>query len=164
MKGYREAVEKKYKIPFEIRIGLNSGPVVVGSIGNDLRMDYTADGDTSNLASRMESNARPGTILISPNTYKIVGKLFKIKSLGNITVKGKKDRLDVYELLDEKIDRPRVGIERQIYSDMVGRDKELHKLEQQVIKVVDGSGAVVNIIGEAGIGKSRLVAELKKQT
>ena len=163
MKGYCEAVEKKHKIPFEIRIGLNSGPVVVGSIGNDLRMDYTADGDTSNLASRMESNARPGTILISPNTYKIVGKLFKIKSLGNITVKGKKDRLDVYELLDEKIHRPRVGIERQIYSDMVGREKELHKLEQQVIKVVDGSGAVVNIIGEAGIGKSRLVAELEKR-
>jgi predicted ATPase/class 3 adenylate cyclase len=163
MQGYSEAVKRRHKIPFEVRIGLNTGPVVVGSIGDDLRMDYTADGDTSNLASRMESNARPGTILISPNTYKIVGRLFKIKSVGKISVKGKKDRLDVYELLDEKIDRPRVGIERQIYSDLVGRDKELHRMEQQVIKVVNGSGAVVNIIGEAGIGKSRLVAELKKQ-
>jgi len=161
IKDYRRLVEQKHKIPFEVRIGLNTGQVVVGSIGNDLRMDYTADGDTTNLASRMESNAKQGTILISPNTYKLIDKLFKTRSLGEISVKGKKDPLNVYELLDEKVYRQRVGIERQIYSEMVGREDEILRLERQVEKLINGSGSVVNIIGEAGIGKSRLVAELK---
>jgi len=161
IKDYRRVVEKKHKIPFEVRIGLNTGQVVVGSIGNDLRMDYTADGDTTNLASRMESNAKPGTILISPYTYKLIDKLFKTRSLGEISVKGKKDSLNVYELIDEKVYRQRVGIERRIYSEMVGREDELLGLERQVEKLINGSGAIVNILGEAGIGKSRLVAELK---
>lgn len=161
IKKYGGAVEKKHKIPFEIRIGLNSGQVVVGSIGNDLRMDYTADGGTSNMAARMESNARPGTILISSTTHGLVDKLFKFRSIGKIAVRGKKDPLKAYELIDEKIDRPRIGIERQIYSELVGREKEIKKLEQLVINLINGSGSVVGIIGEAGIGKSRLIAELK---
>ena len=160
--NYGSMIKSKYDIDFKMRIGLNSGLVVVGAIGDDLRMDYTAIGDTSNLASRMESNARPGTILISPNTYKLIGSLFKTKYIGKIPIKGKKYPLDVYELLDEKIHRARIGIERQIYSELVGREKELHQLEQRLTNVIEGSGAVVNIIGEAGIGKSRLVDELKK--
>ena len=161
IKDYCRVVEQKHQIAFKVRIGLNTGPVVVGSIGNDLRMDYTADGDTTNLASRMESNAKQGTILISPNTYKLIDKLFKTRSLGKISLKGKKDPLNVYELLGEKVYRQRVGIERRIYSEMVGREDEILRLQRQVEKLINGSGSVVNIIGEAGIGKSRLVAELK---
>ena len=163
LKDYSEEIEKKHKIRFDVRIGMNTGLVVVGSIGDDLRMDYTADGDTTNLASRIESNARPGTILISSNTYGLVGQLFRIKSLGKTNVKGKEHPLDVYELIDEKIYRPRIGLERQIYSEMVGRDREIDSIELQLKRVIKGEGAVINIIGEAGIGKSRLLAELKDQ-
>jgi len=163
LKDYSEEIEKKHKIRFDVRIGMNTGPVVVGAIGDDLRMDYTADGDTTNLAFRIESNTRPGTILISSNTYRLVGRLFQIKSLGKINVKGKKHPLDVYELIDEKIYRPRIGLERQIYSEMVGRENEIESIELQLKRVIKGEGSVINIIGEAGIGKSRLLAELKDQ-
>ena len=150
-------------LEFKMRIGLNSGPVIVGSIGDDLRMDYTAIGDTTNLAARMESMAAPCTILVSHNTYKRVDKQFEFKPLGKLEIKGKENALEAYELLKDKIDRPRLGLERQIFSEMVGRENELCKIELQVMKAINGEGSVVNVIGEAGIGKSRLIAELKNR-
>jgi class 3 adenylate cyclase/tetratricopeptide (TPR) repeat protein len=161
--GYDEELETEFGLEFKMRIGLNSGPVVVGSIGDDLRMDYTAVGDTTNLAARMESMATPGTVMVSPNTYKKVSQYFELKPLGKVEVKGKKEPLEAYELVQEKAYRPRLGLERFIYSEMVGRDEELAKLELHVLKTVNGEGSVVTITGEAGIGKSRLVAELKKR-
>ena len=121
-----------------MRIGLNSGPVIVGSIGDDLRMDYTAVGDTTNLASRMESMANSGTIMVSSNTYEIVHQQFELKSLGKTEVKGKEESIEVYELVKGKVHRPRLGQERQIYSEMVGRDNDLNKLELQVTKTING--------------------------
>jgi len=162
MVEYSEGVKRDLGVNFRMRAGLNTGPVVVGSIGDDLRMDYTAIGDTVNLASRMESTAKPGTILVSNNTYKRVGKNFKFNPLGKIKVKGREAPLDVYELVD-KIERPKSGLDRQILSEMVGREKELNRLEIQVLKAIKNEGSVVNIIGEAGIGKSRLIAELKNR-
>ena len=162
MREYGEGIKRDLGVNFSMRAGLNTGSVVVGSIGDDLRMDYTAVGDTVNLASRMESNARPGTILVSNNTYKRVKQHFKFTSLGKVKVKGKETPLDVYELVDA-IKRPKSGLDRQIVSEMVGRETELNRLEIQVLKAVNGEGSVVNIIGEAGIGKSRLVAELKNK-
>ncbi|MBC2713681.1 MAG: AAA family ATPase [Desulfobacteraceae bacterium] len=164
IKNYSEELKNKYGFEFKMRIGLNSGPVIVGSIGDDLRMDYTAIGDTTNLAARVESMAQPGTILVSPITYKRVSQFFKFEPLGKVTVKGKEEPLDVYELIKAKVDRPRLGLERQIFSEMVGRDNDLNKLELQVNKAVDGEGSVVNVIGEAGIGKSRLLAELRNSS
>ena len=161
MKKYGEELKNKSGIDFKMRIGLNSGPVIVGSIGDDLRMDYTAIGDTTNLAARMESMAAPGTVLVSHNTYKRVSQQFDFTPLGETKVKGKENALDVYVLIKEKIDRPRLGLERQIFSEMLGRDKELNKLELQINKAIDGEGSIVNVIGEAGIGKSRLIAELR---
>jgi len=163
IKKYSEELATKFGLDFKMRIGLNSGPVIVGSIGDDLRMDYTAIGDTTNLAARMESMAEPGKVLVSPETYKQVARQFEFKPLGETKVKGKEVSLEVYELIRAKVDRPRLGLERQIFSEMVGRDKELNKLELQIIKAVDGEGSVVNVIGEAGIGKSRLIAELRKR-
>ncbi len=163
LKSYGKDIEKKFGIKFQMRIGINSGPVVVGSIGDDLRMDYTAIGDTTNLAARMESMAEPGTVLVSSNTYSKVHQQFELKSIGSQNVKGKEKPLAVYQLIKSKAYRPRLGLERQIYSEMVGRDKDLDRLELQVMKAVNGEGSVVNIIGEAGIGKSRLIAELKSQ-
>ena len=164
IKNYSEELKKKFGLDFKMRIGLNSGPVIVGSIGDDLRMDYTAIGDTTNLAARMESMAEPGTILVTAVTYRSVSQQFDFKPLGETKVKGKEDSLEVYELLRARVDKPRLGLERQIYSEMVGRDNELSKLELQIIKASNGEGSVVNVIGEAGIGKSRLLAELRNSS
>ena len=164
IRDYGKELKSKSGIDFKIRIGLNSGPVIVGSIGDDLRMDYTAIGDTTNLAARMESMAEPGTILVSPITYKRVNQQFEFKPLGETEVKGKKEPLEVYVLIKARADRPHPGLDRQIFSEMVGRDNDLSKLELQVIKSANGEGSVVNIIGEAGIGKSRLIAELRNSS
>ena len=163
MEKYSKELAKKFGLDFKMRIGLNSGPVIVGSIGDDLRMDYTAVGDTVNLASRMERMAEPGTILVSDITYKRVGQFFKFEPIGKVTVKGKEAPLDAYKLAG-KIERPASGLERQIFSEMVGRDDDLNKLELQVNKAASGEGSIVNVIGEAGIGKSRLIAELRKSS
>ena len=85
--NYGEKVKKDYGVDFKLRIGLNSGPVVVGSIGDDLRMDYTAVGDTTNLASRLESMARPGTSMVSGHTHKLAREFFEFESLGKVQVK-----------------------------------------------------------------------------
>ena len=157
---YGKDLRIKFGFEFQMRIGLNSGPVIVGSIGDDLRMDYTAIGDTTNLASRMENLAEPGTVLVSSDTYKRASRNFVFKSIGKVSVKGKQELQDAYELVD-RINRPGAGMDRHIYSDMVGRIEELNRLELQVSKVIDGYGSIVNVIGEAGIGKSRLLAELR---
>jgi predicted ATPase len=122
-------------------------------------------GDTVNLASRIEKLAEPGTTYVTEDAYKLTRDLFHFEPLGEKEVKGKKRPVAVYKLLSaiQDVYRPRLGSERMIYSEMVGRDNELHKLELQVMKVINGQGSIVNIIGEAGIGKSRLVAELKKR-
>jgi len=164
LQKFSSDLKGKTGLEFKMRIGLNSGPVIVGSIGDDLRMDYTAIGDTTNLAARMESMATPCTILVSHNTYKRVAKQFEFKALGKLEIKGKENALEAYELLKDKIDRPRLGLERQIFSEMVGREKELNKLELQINKAIAGEGSVVNVIGEAGIGKSRLISELRAST
>ena len=96
---YGEKIKKDCKIDFLMRIGLNSGPVIVGSIGDDLRMDYTAVGDTTNLASRMENLAKPGTVLISENTHKLVRGYFELKPFGKIDVKGKEEPQEAFELI-----------------------------------------------------------------
>ena len=160
--GYHQSVENLFGVNFQVRTGLNTGPVVIGSIGDDLRADYTATGITVNIASRMESNATPGTILVSRNTYRQTNAYFRYRSLGKVKIKGKGDPLEVYELVDA-VERAKSGLDRQIFSEMVGREKELNLLEIQVLKAINGEGSVVNIIGEAGIGKSRLVAELKNK-
>jgi class 3 adenylate cyclase/tetratricopeptide (TPR) repeat protein len=164
LEGYGKDLEERHGIVFKMRVGLNSGPVVVGSIGDDLRMDYTAIGDTTNLAYRIQSIAEPGSVLISENTYKMVRESFEFSSQGKVSLKGKEEPVEVFKLRKKReFHRPRLGYEREIYSEMVGRDNELAKLELQVMKAVTGEGSIVNIIGEAGIGKSRLVAELRNR-
>ncbi|MBW1852720.1 MAG: adenylate/guanylate cyclase domain-containing protein, partial [Deltaproteobacteria bacterium] len=96
---YGEGLRDDHGIDFKMRIGLNSGNVVVGSIGDDLRMDYTAIGDTTNLASRMEGMAKPGRSMVSENTYTLAMDFFEFKPLGKVQVKGKKEALESYELI-----------------------------------------------------------------
>jgi class 3 adenylate cyclase/tetratricopeptide (TPR) repeat protein len=147
-----------------LRIGINTGPVVVGSVGNDLRVQFTAVGDTINMAARMEQMAEPGTTYVTEDTFRQTKELFEFKALGKRKVKGKEKPMAVYKVLSGKkgIYRPRLESERTLSSKMVGRDNELNRLALQVMKAVNGKGSVVSIIGEAGIGKSRLITELKK--
>jgi class 3 adenylate cyclase/tetratricopeptide (TPR) repeat protein len=159
---YSEKVKKDCGQEILMRIGLNSGPVVVGSIGDDLRMDYTAIGDTINLASRMERMAKPGSIFITENTYKTVKNFFKFESLGKHPVKGKEELQEVYELL--KSSEVKTKIEAAMVSGLtkfVGRKKEMESLQDILEKARSGFGQVVGIVGEAGVGKSRLILEMR---
>jgi class 3 adenylate cyclase/tetratricopeptide (TPR) repeat protein len=150
--------------PIKMRIGIHTGPVVVGSLGNDLRVEFKAVGDTVNLASRMEKLAEAETTFVTEATYKLTKDLFRFQAKGKKIVKGKEKAIPVYKVLSgkEEVYRPRLGSERMIYAKMVGRDHDLDKLQLQVMKAINGKGSIVNITGEAGIGKSRLIAELKK--
>jgi class 3 adenylate cyclase/tetratricopeptide (TPR) repeat protein len=162
LQSYGEKIKEKFGIEFKMRIGLNSGPVVVGTIGDDLRMDYTADGDTTNMASRMEGLAKPGTIMAASHTYELARDFFEFKRLGRHRVKGKKEAQQVYELLRAtKVEtRIEAAIARGL-AKFVGRSKEIDALKGAYAKARSGYGQVVGIVGEAGVGKSRLLIELR---
>jgi class 3 adenylate cyclase/tetratricopeptide (TPR) repeat protein len=151
--------------PIQLRIGINTGPVVIGTVGNDLRVQFTVVGDTINMASRMESLAVPGTTCVTEDTYRLAKEFFSFHPLGKKAIKGKQDPMPVFQVLHPKgyLHRPRLGSERIIYASLVDRDEQLNLLELQVMKLINGQGSVVNIIGEAGVGKSRLLAELKNR-
>jgi class 3 adenylate cyclase/tetratricopeptide (TPR) repeat protein len=157
--------QEKGTAPIKMRIGIHTGLVIVGTLGNDLRVEFKAVGNTVNLAARMEEMAEAGTTYVTAETYLLIKNLFEVEALGRKPVKGIKKSIQVYKVLSGKKKgyRPELGSERMIYCEMVGRDKEINRLELQVMKLVNGEGSVVNIVGEAGIGKSRLVAELKKR-
>ena len=163
LEGYGRDLERKFGLRFQMRMGLNSGPVVVGSIGDDLRMDYTALGDTTNLAARMEGMAKPGTILGTAYTHKLTRDFFEFEPLGRVRVKGKREPQEVYELvktssIETRIEAAAVkGLTR-----FVGRTVEAQTLREAYEKARFGSGQVVGIVGEAGVGKSRLLIELRK--
>ena len=159
------AFNRRRDTPFavQMRIGIHYGPVIVGNLGNDLRFAFKAVGDTVNLAARMEAAADPGMTFVTREVHQLTQSFFHFRDLGEIHVKGRDKSVHVYRLLAQKKDlyRPRLGSERMIFSTMVGRNQEVAQLERQILRTVDGKGAIVNIIGDAGIGKSRLVAELK---
>jgi class 3 adenylate cyclase/tetratricopeptide (TPR) repeat protein len=162
LEEYGEKIRKECGVEFKMRVGLNSGPVIVGSVGDDLRMDYTAVGDTVNLASRMQTMARPGTVLVSADTHRMARDFFKFEPLGKVQVKGKEKPVEAYQLVEVG------GVETRIeaavargLTKFVGRRREMAALQEAFEKAESGSGQVVCIVGEAGVGKSRLVLELR---
>jgi len=160
MKDFSGKIRSDYGVEFAIRTGINSGLVIVGSIADDLRVDYTALGDTTNLASRMESMAQPGSILVSGETHKLTKDFFHFKGLGCLSVKGKTEPIEAFELIGVGEIETRFGaaIARGL-TKFVGREKELRSLERSFEKARAGAGRVIGVVGEAGVGKSRLVLE-----
>ncbi len=160
--GYREKIKHEWGIDFNLRVGINTGLVVVGAVGSDLRMEYTALGDAINLAARMEQTAEPGTIQVAHDTYKLVKGMFVFEELGHTNVKGKEEPVKVYRVLGRKAAKALVrGIEG-LHAELVGREVEMQTLTRLVGDLKQGVGRIVCIMGEAGMGKSRLVYETKK--
>jgi len=159
---YGRKVKRELGVDLKMRVGLNSGLVLVDSVGNDLRMDYTAIGDTVNLASRMESMATPRKVLVSADTYKMARDFFRFKPLGKVSVKGKEELVEAYELVEagEVETRFEAAVAKGL-TRFVGREKEITNLEEAFEKVKSGSGQFVGIVGEAGVGKSRILLELR---
>ncbi len=161
---YSEILKGRYGIDFKMRIGLNSGPVVVGSIGDDLRMDYTAQGDTANLAARMESSAEAGSVLVSDNTYRLVREFFEVNPLGGLQVKGKQAPVEAYRLIKPTEVETRIAASvAKGLTRFVGRQREIETLKEAFDKVQSGEGQVVGVVGEAGVGKSRLLLEFRNK-
>ena len=161
---YSQELHSRYGINFSIRVGLNTGPVVVGEVGSNLASEYTAMGDAVNLAARMQASARPMTVLITERTYRFLSQTFEAVDLGKIVVRGKIEPVHVYEL----------GIPTPVFAGarspseqpggMVGRENELGLLMLLGQAVQAGLGRAVLLVGEPGIGKSRLIGEWRAQT
>src|SRR3989442_6555201 len=160
LRRYAEEVRRTQGLEVQLRVGLNSGDVVVRTIGNDLHMDYSAVGQTTHLGARMEQLATPGTIRLTASTLRLVEGLVRVTTLGPMPVKGLPEAIDVFELVGAMPVRRRLqaAVARGL-TRFVGRDQELTVLTQTLAHAARGQGQLVALLGEAGVGKSRLVYE-----
>lgn len=149
---------------FQLRIGINTGMVVVDNIGTDLHFEYLAIGDAVNLAARLQSAAQPGTILISQHTYYRVAGFFETEGLGEIRVKGKAEPISVMRVtgLKAKPGKRRGFHGKGIDSPIVGRSTERALLKASVDRLCAGQGGILSVIADAGLGKSRLLGEVQQ--
>jgi class 3 adenylate cyclase/tetratricopeptide (TPR) repeat protein len=160
LRRYAEDVRRSHGLEMQARVGLNSGEVVVRAIGNDLHMDYSAVGQTTHLAARMEQLATPGSIRLTAATLRLVEGLVQVNALGQFPVRGLTGPIEVFELVGASAIRGRLqasaarGLTR-----FVGRQQELLALQQVLEQAGAGHGQMVALVGEAGVGKSRLAYE-----
>ena len=157
----REAVERKMNL--KMRIGIHTGTAVVGSLGNDLRVEFKAVGDTVNLAARIQQLAEPGSILITENTHRLVEGLFRCEALGKVEVRGKSEPVFAFRVLGSGKSRSRFearagkGLTR-----FIGRERELEIIWDCFERSREGKGQALSIVAEAGLGKSRVLYEFRK--
>ena len=160
--GLSEEQRAKRGIEIRLRVGLNTGVVVVGRIGDDLRMDYTAIGETTHLAARLQASAEPGSILAGDATHRLVEGYVRSESLGRVALKGFGEPVAAHRIVGRRRrTRLQVSEERGL-SPLVGRERELALLREAFDRAVQGRGQVVGIVGEAGAGKSRLLHEFRR--
>lgn len=164
LSSYATELRREQAISFAVRVGLNSGEVVVGSIGPDLGMEYTAIGHTVGLAQRMEQLAEPGKAFLTGDTASLVEGYFSLDDLGVYQIKGASRALRVHELTGVGAARGRLDISRaRGFSRLVAREEELKILESTWQQALEGEGLVIGVVGEAGVGKSRLCHEFAER-
>lgn len=159
---YRQEVSRRWGVDFDVRVGINTGLVVVGAVGSDMRVEYTAMGDAVNVAARMEQTAMPGTVQVSESTRAVTDRLFEFESLGAIDVKGRSEPVEAHRVT-RAVPRPETirGI-AGLHAEMVGRSAELDRIREALDCLTKGQGRIVSVQGEAGLGKSRLVTEARE--
>ena len=164
VKPYAEEIKRKWGFDLAVRVGINTGLVVVGEVGSDLRVEYSALGDAINIAARMEQTAAPNTLQITGETQRLIAPFFDSTDIGGVAVKGKEEPVQSYRVNHAVAEVGQLrGIEG-LDSPLVGRASEMETLNQAASELAEGRGQIVSLMGEAGLGKSRLMAELRKAT
>ncbi len=161
---FSDQLKSQKRIPsLKMRIGIHTGPVIVGTLGNDLRVEFKAVGDTVNLASRMEGLADPGTTYVTEDTFKLTEGFFRFEALGEKKIKGKEEPIKVYQVIAPSKRRTKfdVSAERGL-TPLIGRERELELLLDGFQRAKLGKGQAFSIVSEAGCGKSRLLYEFRK--
>ena len=149
-------------VPLKVRVGINTGPVVVGMVGNDIAREYTAMGDAVNIAARMQAAAPPGGVMITAATYKFVAPLVDATDAGPLELKGKAEPVRAYQVNSLHAGAVSArGLGTEVHSTMIGRDAQLTRLRDAFAIVRARQGRVASSLGEPGIGKSRRLAELR---
>lgn len=159
MRAYSREIEGQWGIPVQIRVGVNTGLVVVGEMGSDLRVEYSALGDAINVAARMEQTAEPGTVRVTEHTVSLTGGAFEVEELGGVQVKGKSDPVVSFRV-DRYIGVDRATGDRPVF----GRNDELARLDGIRDTLMAGSGWIASIIADGGVGKSRLISEFRARS
>ena len=157
---YADELRRDQGLNFSVRMGINSGEVVVGRIGDDLRMDYTAQGETVGLAARVQQIAASDRVYLAPATAERVRGFFALESLGDFEIKGFEEPVELWLLAGLGELRSRLELSRaRGFSRFLGRDDEMEILENALEQSLDGNAQLVAFVAEAGVGKSRLAAE-----
>ena len=160
VRTFAEQVKRDHGFEFGVRVGINTGPVVVADVGSSEAMEQTAMGDAVNVAARMEQTAAAGTVQMSGDTYRLVAPLFDVEALGAIDLKGKAEPVPAYQVIGVKSEPGSSRGIAGLSAPLIGRDREIAALKAAVDRLREGRGQIVCLIGEAGLGKSRLLAEL----
>ncbi len=158
---YKEQLREEYGLDLNVRIGINTGLVVTGEFGSHGASEYTALGDAVNVAARMEQTAVPGTIQVTADTYRLASPYFEFEPLGLLDVKGKEDGIETYRVIGRTSEPRRKRGPAELETALVGRHREIDLLRYRLDELATGRGGVVALIAEAGLGKSRLLDELR---
>jgi len=161
--GLSDRLRAEGRPALQARFGLNTGPVIVGTVGGDLKLDYTAIGDTTNLAARLQSMARPGAILMSESTQRMVAPHFSARDLGPLAVRGKALPVRAFEVEGARASEPPLERRSARGGPFVGRTAELRRLEEAFARACGGRGQILGVVGHAGVGASRLIAEFVRR-